>query len=203
MENINEDSCFEKEIVLMDNDHMSNFYNNQQDNVTLSQEEVILPTNMLDYFNSFKREDHLFEKEVKEYFDTRKVKYMKKYTLQELINNDYFLVKTRLQEFEKYLSQYSNPLLDVDNTQLDEKYQLTSVIYNSNEACNPLIENLRNLLPNVVDVLPNEDKNELVVFQFINTFPGYKIKTKEVVPNKDLSDFFVYPNTSSLEPDNN
>ena len=144
-----------------------------------------------------------FNEDVNSFFETKNKKYLAKYTLSHLYDKDIFKISERIENTSNYLHNYSNPILDVSTSQMENKLELTSIVYNSNKAFKPLSDLLSGKLTDVSSV-QSENENELTAFQFINSFPAYYINSIMLFSSrKDLSQYFIYEDVDTINPEIN
>jgi C1A family cysteine protease len=201
--NITSDLAFSKNLVTIKND-LSVYYSDKgSENLRLTHDKVSLESKMSEHFLNFKNKNMSFNEDVNSYFKTKNKKYLAKYTLSHLYDKDIFNVAAHIESNSDYLHNYSNPILDVSTSQMENKLEHTSIIFNSNDAFNPLSDILSGQLISPSHV-QSENKNELVTFQFINSFPAYYINSVMMFHSrKDLSKYYIYEGVEEINPESN
>ena len=197
------DFAFSKSLVTINNDLSSYYSDNGYENLRLTHDEVRLESKISEHFLNFKNNNMSFKEEVNSFFETKNKKYLAKYTLSHLYDTDIFMMSEHIENTSNYLHNYSNPVLDVSTSQMENKLEQTSILFNSNKAFKPISDFLSGKLKNVSHV-QSENKNELTTFQFINSFPAYYINSIMLFNSRnDLAKYFIYENVAEINPEIN
>jgi len=197
------DLAFSKSIVNIEKDLSIYYSDNGFENLKLTHDEVNLDSKMSDHFRDFKKNNLSFNEDVNSYFKTKNTKYLAEYTLSNLYAKDIFKVSERVKTTSNYLHNFSNPILDVSTSQMQNKLERTCIIYNSNIAFKPLSNFMSGKLKNVT-LVESENENEFATFQFINSFPAYYINSvMQFSSRKDLSKYFIYDEVEGINPEVN
>jgi len=196
-------TAFEKEYVEINSD-ISLYYENEGfDNLSLRTQFIQLPMNLMQYYNESIHNLNSFEKDICNVFHEISNKHNSTYSISNILENNYFNTRNNVDLFATYLSKFSNPILDV-KSKATNNFEHFSVIFNSNDDHNDLIDKLQGSMKNV-NLKPHDNKDEIIVFQFINAFPAYYIKSIASTNNLSLNlkPFYLYDGIPKLEPNNN
>ena len=196
-------TAFEKEYVEINSD-ISLYYENEGfDNLSLRPQFVQLPMNLMQYYNESINNLNSFEKDICNVFQEISNNHNSTYSISNILENNYFNTRDNVDLFATYLSKFSNPILDV-KSKATNNFEHFSVIFNSNDDNNDLIDKLQGSMKNV-HLKPHDNKDEIIVFQFINAFPAYYIKSIASTNNLSLNlkPFYLYDGIPKLEPNNN
>lgn len=183
-----------------DQKKISNYYKKEVDSGNLHLDEDIfqLDQGMLHYLESHINGDSKFKNEVKNHWLDKKSKYIKKFTLVNLLKYNYFNINEKMPAWNRFLKTFSSPLLPVHRG-LDTEIVISEEnhMYFSNEGFNKFSKELKKDLELVKH--SHNDDNEFLVFRYLKGFPAYAIDSFfDRFSEDDLKEFFIYSDVSNL-----
>jgi hypothetical protein len=168
------------------------YQSDQNNNLRLTEDVFTLNHNMIKYIQAHIDGSHLFKDEVELFFNNRKNRYITDYSLSNLISDNCFNIKHKVDNWTEFLERYSSPLIAANDLRPDLKIVATNYVLSSNTGFEPFLISLRNEISDL-KVEPNEDDDELLVYRYVKSFPAYYIESfKHEVEDDVLKNFYIY-----------
>ena len=182
---------------LKDHKSIADFYDKDisSGNLHLERDDFVLNHNMVEYLQSYINGNHIFEKEIETHFEDKKSRYINKYTLSNLFQNNYFNIQQKTDDWNNFLVTFSSPLLSVIDVNPNLKINKVNHVYCSNKGFSPFITTLNQELGSVTDN-KHDNEDDLIVFRFISGFPAYFIEYFN--DDQDFEEFFIYKEIPKL-----
>lgn len=202
------DSVFAQNIFkIPDQNNIEKYYNIEDANnhISLVKEGFTHENTMLHCFNEFMNNNDVFEKEIEKHWLDKKTSYINKYNLSKLFESNYFNINKKVSGWNRFLNEFSTPLLDVSDSYLELKPQNSFDVYFSDNGFDIFSDKLVNNQEGVsVNKHEDNDDEEIVVFKVINTFPAYYISVfEDLHGSNNLSEYYIYNDIPPLAPNSN
>ena len=182
-----------------DHNNIEHYYNDDSENnqISLNNEGFNSKNTLLYYFMEFMKSNNIFESDVDTHWSDKKKSYLKKYTLSNLFDNNFFN-NEKVIRWNKFLMRFSTPLLDVSDSYL-EKPERSTDIYISDNGFKKFSDRFIDTY-NDINIHKHEDNDRITIFKFVNTFPACYISCfEDFQGNEKLSKYYIYDNIPSIE----